>query len=164
MVSIMEYGTVTSQAQQSASSEQAHQADSLSVEDETRMSTKSAVSQRSIELQISNKSTDTELAKKALKLDLVKTTKDVDDFSVKSPKSPLANSVRTASRQQSINSVSKADLLEDRKTLRDALYTGIFHRHRSAIFALGSFLRMLKSRNAQYNTIRSSSEGEDDTR
>ncbi|XP_043949645.1 uncharacterized protein LOC108033363 isoform X4 [Drosophila biarmipes] len=51
--------------------------------------------------------------------------------------------------------------VEDRKTLREALYQGIFHRHRRSIFAVGSFLRMLRSRNSQYNTIRSSSEGED---
>jgi len=51
--------------------------------------------------------------------------------------------------------------VEDRKTLREALYQGIFHRHRRTIFAVGSFLRMLRSRNSQYNTIRSSSEGED---
>lgn len=52
------------------------------------------------------------------------------------------------------------DVVEDRKALRDALYQGIFHRHRRTIFAVGSFLRMLRSRNSQYNTIRSSSEGE----
>lgn len=56
------------------------------------------------------------------------------------------------------------DVVDDRKALRDALYQGIFHRHRRTIFAVGSFLRMLKSRNSSYNTIRSSSEGEDDTR
>jgi hypothetical protein len=53
---------------------------------------------------------------------------------------------------------------DDRKALRDALYQGIFHRHRRTIFAVGSFLRMLKSRNSQYNTIRSSSEGEEEAR
>lgn len=55
-------------------------------------------------------------------------------------------------------------VVDDRKALRDVLYQGIFHRHRRTIFAVGSFLRMLKSRNSQYNTIRSSSEGEEDTR
>ena len=58
---------------------------------------------------------------------------------------------------------SQAESSDDRKALRDALYQGIFHRHRRTIFAVGSFLRMLKSRNSQYNTIRSSSEGEDDS-
>lgn len=47
---------------------------------------------------------------------------------------------------------------------RDALYQGIFHRHRRTIFAVGSFLRMLRSRNSQYNTIRSNSEADEDTR
>ncbi|XP_041762689.1 uncharacterized protein LOC121588623 isoform X4 [Anopheles merus] len=56
------------------------------------------------------------------------------------------------------------EVVDDRKALRDALYQGIFHRHRRTIFAVGSFLRMLKSRNSSYNTIRSSSEGEDDTK
>lgn len=65
-----------------------------------------------------------------------------------SPKSPAATS----------------EVVDDRKALRDALYQGIFHRHRRTIFAVGSFLRMLKSRNSSYNTIRSSSEGEDDTK
>lgn len=65
-----------------------------------------------------------------------------------SPKSPAAT----------------VEVVDDRKALRDALYQGIFHRHRRTIFAVGSFLRMLKSRNSSYNTIRSSSEGEDDTR
>lgn len=55
---------------------------------------------------------------------------------------------------------SQVEVVDDRKALRDALYQGIFHRHRRTIFAVGSFLRMLKSRNSQYNTIRSSSEGE----
>lgn len=55
-------------------------------------------------------------------------------------------------------------MVEDRKALRDALYQGIFHRHRRTIFALGSFLRILRNRNSQYNTIRSNSEGDEDTR
>uniref|UniRef100_A0A182KH72 Uncharacterized protein n=1 Tax=Anopheles christyi TaxID=43041 RepID=A0A182KH72_9DIPT len=67
---------------------------------------------------------------------------------IASPKSPAAAS----------------EVVDDRKALRDALYQGIFHRHRRTIFAVGSFLRMLKSRNSSYNTIRSSSEGEDDTK
>lgn len=51
--------------------------------------------------------------------------------------------------------------VEDRKTLRDALYQGIFHRHRRTIFAVGSFLRMLRTRNSQYNTIRTTSDADD---
>lgn len=68
----------------------------------------------------------------------------------------------TISHQSSIT--SQIDVVEDRKALRDALYQGIFHRHRRTIFAVGSFLRMLRSRNSQYNTIRSNSEGDEDTR
>lgn len=49
----------------------------------------------------------------------------------------------------------------DRKILRDALYEGIFKKHRSAIFALGSFVRMLKNRNSQYDTIQNNVDGED---
>lgn len=67
------------------------------------------------------------------------------------------------SHQSSVTSSHhQVDTVDDRKALRDALYQGIFHRHRRTIFAVGSFLRMLKSRSSQYNTIRSSSEGEGD--
>ncbi|XP_058823531.1 uncharacterized protein LOC131684556 isoform X1 [Topomyia yanbarensis] len=85
-----------------------------------------------------------------------------------SPKSPAAAIGRSGTTrpvvplQSSIS--SPPDVVDDRKALRDALYQGIFHRHRRTIFAVGSFLRMLKSRSSSYNTIRSSSEGEDDTR
>lgn len=68
---------------------------------------------------------------------------------------------RSISHQSSIT--SQVDIVEDRKALRDALYQGIFHRHRRTIFAVGSFLRMLRTRNSQYNTIRSNSEAEDET-
>ncbi|XP_044741282.1 uncharacterized protein LOC123302418 isoform X2 [Chrysoperla carnea] len=47
----------------------------------------------------------------------------------------------------------------DRKALRQTLYSGIFYKHRRTIFALGSFLRMLRSRNSDYNAIK----GEPDT-
>lgn len=69
---------------------------------------------------------------------------------------------RIVTHQSSIT--SQIDVVEDRKALRDALYQGIFSRHRRTIFAFGSFLRMLRSRNSQYNTIRSSSEGDDEGR
>lgn len=69
---------------------------------------------------------------------------------------------RTLPNQTSVT--SQVEVVDDRKALRDALYQGIFHRHRRTIFAVGSFLRMLKSRNSQYNTIRSSSEGEEEAR
>ncbi|XP_058059746.1 uncharacterized protein LOC131210506 isoform X1 [Anopheles bellator] len=87
-----------------------------------------------------------------------------------SPKSPASTSgagrvfgmLTILSNQTMIT--TQVEVVDDRKALRDALYQGIFHRHRRTIFAVGSFLRMLKSRNSSYNTIRSSSEGEDDTR
>ncbi|XP_062560392.1 mucin-2 isoform X1 [Armigeres subalbatus] len=85
-----------------------------------------------------------------------------------SPKSPAAVIGRNGTTQlvvpRQTSLTSQPDVVDDRKALRDALYQGIFHRHRRTIFAVGSFLRMLKSRNSSYNTIRSSSEGEDDTR
>ncbi|XP_037819032.1 platelet binding protein GspB isoform X1 [Lucilia sericata] len=148
---------------------------------------KSAVSQRDVEVKVSKKKGSTtanatnkdatalELSKKVLKLDL--TGKEVEEYSsLKSPKSPIVGSLIPTKflmpkdnhlwfskkgrlpHQTSLN--SSVDV-EDRKTLREALYQGIFHRHRRTIFAVGSFLRMLRSRNSQYNTIRSSSEGED---
>ncbi|XP_065365155.1 uncharacterized protein LOC135958201 [Calliphora vicina] len=130
----------------------------------TVAASKSAVSQRDVEVKVSKKKPTTvstppkdatalELSKKVLKLDL--TGKEVEEYSTKSPKSPI---VGRLPHQTSLN--SSVDV-EDRKTLREALYQGIFHRHRRTIFAVGSFLRMLRSRNSQYNTIRSSSEGED---
>ncbi|EDV32675.2 uncharacterized protein Dana_GF22026 [Drosophila ananassae] len=119
--------------------------------------TKSAVSQRNVDIKIektSNMEAATQqLTKKVLKLDLG--GKNLDDFSLKSPKSPIA------ARLPHQTSLTSSVDVEDRKTLREALYQGIFHRHRRTIFAVGSFLRMLRSRNSQYNTIRSSSEGED---
>lgn len=116
----------------------------------------SAVSQRSIDLKISKKpNTTQEITRKVMKLDLV-ATKHGDELDMMSPKSPVAG-VRLSHQTSLTSSVD----VEDRKTLREALYQGIFHRHRRTIFAVGSFLRMLRSRNSQYNTIRSSSEGED---
>ena len=41
----------------------------------------------------------------------------------------------------------------DRKVLRDTLYSEIIQRHRRSIFALGSFLRMLKTKKSNYNWI-----------
>nr|XP_017009201.2 uncharacterized protein LOC108065639 [Drosophila takahashii] len=124
---------------------------------EAGMSTKSAVSQRNVDIKIektSNKEAATQqLTKKVLKLDLG--GKSIDEYSLKSPKSPIA------ARLPHQTSLTSSVDVEDRKTLREALYQGIFHRHRRTIFAVGSFLRMLRSRNSQYNTIRSSSEGED---
>ncbi|XP_017062854.1 uncharacterized protein LOC108102407 isoform X2 [Drosophila eugracilis] len=119
--------------------------------------TKSAVSQRNVDIKIdktSNMEAATQqLTRKVLKLDLG--SKNIDEFSLKSPKSPIS------ARLPHQTSITSSVDVEDRKTLREALYQGIFHRHRRTIFAVGSFLRMLRSRNSQYNTIRSSSDGED---
>ncbi|XP_030379153.1 peroxisomal membrane protein PEX14 [Scaptodrosophila lebanonensis] len=119
--------------------------------------TKSAVSQRNVDIRIEKTSNveaaTQQLTKKVLKLDLG--GKNLDEYSLKSPKSPIA------ARLPHQTSLTSSVDVEDRKTLREALYQGIFHRHRRTIFAVGSFLRMLRSRNSQYNTIRSSSEGED---
>ncbi|KAJ3618000.1 hypothetical protein MTP99_006037 [Tenebrio molitor] len=41
----------------------------------------------------------------------------------------------------------------DRKVLRETLYSEIFQRHRRSIFALGSFLRMLKTKKSNYNIL-----------
>lgn len=149
-------------------------------------STQSAISQSSIDLQIPagdrNSPSDLELIKRTMKLELKhhhnsrSKEEPVLEF-VRSPKSPPTNTNHSGSAgcpsvittggariitQSSIT--SQIDIVEDRKALRDALYQGIFSRHRRTIFAFGSFLRMLRSRNSQYNTIRSSSEGEDDGR
>ncbi|GLV38237.1 uncharacterized protein CBL_12884 [Carabus blaptoides fortunei] len=49
----------------------------------------------------------------------------------------------------------------ERKVLREALYAGIFDRHRRTIFALGSFLRMLRTKRGNYNVIRHENEDTD---
>nr|CAH7769614.1 unnamed protein product [Callosobruchus chinensis] len=48
----------------------------------------------------------------------------------------------------------------DRKVLRETLYSEIIQRHRRSIFALGSFLRMLKSKKSNYNVIKQDGESE----
>lgn len=48
----------------------------------------------------------------------------------------------------------------DRKVLRETLYSEILQRHRRSIFALGSFLRMLKSKKSNYNVIKQDGESE----
>lgn len=65
-------------------------------------------------------------------------------------KTIVAHSDITLSTQPSIS--------DDRKALREALYQGIFHRHRRTIFAVGSFLRMLRSKTSNYDSIRSDSD------
>ncbi|XP_063628421.1 uncharacterized protein LOC134799913 [Cydia splendana] len=70
--------------------------------------------------------------------------------SLRHQKSIVAHSDITLSSQPSMS--------DDRKALREALYQGIFHRHRRTIFAVGSFLRMLKSKTSNYDSIRSDSD------
>lgn len=53
---------------------------------------------------------------------------------------------------------TQPSITDDRKALREALYQGIFHRHRRTIFAVGSFLRMLRSKTSNYDSIRSDSD------
>lgn len=48
----------------------------------------------------------------------------------------------------------------DRKVLRETLYSEIMQRHRRSIFALGSFLRMLKTKKSNYNVIKQDGESE----
>lgn len=48
----------------------------------------------------------------------------------------------------------------DRKVLRETLYSEIFQKHRKSIFALGSFLRMLKTKKGNYNVIKQDGESE----
>ncbi|GAB0091629.1 uncharacterized serine-rich protein C215.13-like isoform X1 [Sergentomyia squamirostris] len=142
----------------------------------------SAVSQRSVELQIPPRTPEAEITKKTLKLNLksaypaastpppqppVAVAEAKGKATIKSPKSPLGNSGVTMGNRvlpHQTSLTAQIDLVEDRKALRDALYQGIFHRHRRTIFALGSFIRMLKTRNSSYNTIRSSSEGDEEGR
>lgn len=65
---------------------------------------------------------------------------------------------KTISAQSDVTLTSQPSMTDDRKALREALYQGIFHRHRRTIFAVGSFLRMLKSKTSNYDSIRSDSD------
>lgn len=60
--------------------------------------------------------------------------------------------------QSDITLTTQTSITDDRKALREALYQGIFHRHRRTIFAVGSFLRMLRSKTSNYDSIRSDSD------
>ncbi|KAF7268065.1 hypothetical protein GWI33_018763 [Rhynchophorus ferrugineus] len=48
----------------------------------------------------------------------------------------------------------------DRKVLRETLYSEIIQRHRRSIFAMGSFLRMLKNKKSNYNVVKHGDEVE----
>jgi hypothetical protein len=83
------------------------------------------------------------------------------------PAGKSAGGRTTLTTQSSITtpSIAPNEVVDDRKALRDMLYQGIWVRHRRTIFSVGSFLRMLKSKNSHnYNTIRSTSENEDEPR
>jgi hypothetical protein len=53
--------------------------------------------------------------------------------------------------------------VSDRRDIREALYTGIFKRHRKTILVLGSFLKMLKmNRNINnYASIKANNENDE---
>lgn len=155
------------------------------VDNKDSAQTLSAVSQRSVDIKIIPTIVATDNTKKDLKLKLSQRLEkcSIDNDEKKSlsdikspksprtpmsPKSPLCNSSRAYERGCTLthqsSKTSQIDVVDDRKALRDALYQGIFHRHRRTIFAVGSFLRMLKTRNSQYNTIRSTPDLDEDTR
>lgn len=65
---------------------------------------------------------------------------------------------KAISAHSDITLSTQHSITDDRKALREALYQGIFHRHRRTIFAVGSFLRMLRSKTSNYDSIRSDSD------
>lgn len=65
---------------------------------------------------------------------------------------------KAVSTHSDITLTTQQSITDDRKALREALYQGIFHRHRRTIFAVGSFLRMLRSKTSNYDSIRSDSD------
>lgn len=65
---------------------------------------------------------------------------------------------KTIGAHSDITLTTQPSITDDRKALREALYQGIFHRHRRTIFAVGSFLRMLRSKTSNYDSIRSDSD------
>lgn len=65
------------------------------------------------------------------------------------------------STKPSVVSVSSIDSdVSDRRDVREALYSGIFRRHRKTILVLGSFLKMLRvNRNVNnYASIKANDE------
>lgn len=140
----------------------------------------SAVSQKSVELSFSPETSANPLnksrlatqrsvpenqttAKRALDLRRTKNSSIESTISLPNQKS-LDKKQASLLHQKSINTQSdivlstQHSISDDRKALRDALYQGIFHRHRRTIFAVGSFLRMLRSKNSNYDSIRSDSD------
>ena len=71
---------------------------------------------------------------------------------------------QTVSTKPSIVSVSSLDSdVSDRRDIREALYSGIFKRHRKTILVLGSFLKMLRvNRNMNhYASIKANDENDE---
>ncbi|XP_048514255.1 uncharacterized protein LOC105683601 [Athalia rosae] len=57
-----------------------------------------------------------------------------------------AHSHQPVTAKPSVVSVSSIDSdVSDRRDVREALYSGIFRRHRKTILVMGSFLRMLRA-------------------
>ncbi|XP_045454182.1 uncharacterized protein LOC123663551 [Melitaea cinxia] len=139
----------------------------------------SAVSQKSVDLIVHPESSNNPLhrsklaptrsssesssSKKILNLRKTKNSSIESTMSLPNQKS-LEKKHGTLRHQKSIGAHSditlstQPSISDDRKALREALYQGIFHRHRRTIFAVGSFLRMLRSKTSNYDSIRSDSD------
>lgn len=78
---------------------------------------------------------------------------------------PAAQHHASISGKPSMVSVSSIDSdVSDRSHVRDALYSGIFRRHRKTILVLGSFLKMLtvnRNMNNNYATIKTHDDAEE---
>lgn len=139
----------------------------------------SAVSQKSVDIIVHPESSNNPLhrsklaptrsssesssSKKTLNLRKTKNSSIESTMSLPNQKS-LEKKHGTLRHQKSIGAHSditlstQPSMSDDRKALREALYQGIFHRHRRTIFAVGSFLRMLRSKTSNYDSIRSDSD------
>ncbi|CAG9558963.1 unnamed protein product [Danaus chrysippus] len=139
----------------------------------------SAVSQKSVDLVVhpessnnplhrsklapSRSSSESSSGKKMLNLRKTKNSSIESTMSLPNQKS-LEKKHGSLRHQKSVGAHSdvtlstQTSMSDDRKALREALYQGIFHRHRRTIFAVGSFLRMLKSKTSNYDSIRSDSD------
>lgn len=139
----------------------------------------SAVSQKSVDIIVHPESSNNPLhrsklaptrsssesssSKKTLNLRKTKNSSIESTMSLPNQKS-LEKKHGTLLHQKSIGAHSditlstQPSISDDRKALREALYQGIFHRHRRTIFAVGSFLRMLRSKTSNYDSIRSDSD------
>lgn len=140
----------------------------------------SAVSQKSVEISVNPEgsnplhrsklapvraSSETQSSGKKI-LNLRKTKNSSIESTMSLPNQKSLEKKHGSLRHQKAVAVATSDITlptqssigEDRKALREALYQGIFHRHRRTIFAVGSFLRMLRSKTSNYDSIRSDSD------